>query len=195
MPLFEPKQKETFIAGLQALGSAVKFVTLGISNGPSGSTTMVDGRAVYSAIYLDRPTLLTGVMWYMATQGSYTADNNNYIALYTIASGTLTQVAISSNDGNLWKASTGSYVSTPFTAQYAAAAGIYFIGVLWNASATTTAPVIGATTIGASGNVPAFDLPNSVKICGTVTSQTTLPASQAMSGVSGLQAVSWLALY
>lgn len=181
----------------QALGSTIKAQTLGMN--PvlmSGSVSLTDNVARYIAVYLPKPQTITGVKWYQRIQGSYTADQNNYVALYSYSGGTLTQVAISANDGTIWKAAADTYGSAAFTAPYAAAAGVYFVGLLYNSSAQTTAPQL-AQIGSAPSNLAmmAMDFTNSAKLTGTVSAQNTLPSSQASSGITATASAQWVALY
>lgn len=186
----------TSLLTMQALGSNVK--------GQSESTTeaeitvanaLVDGAIYFVAVYLPSAATLTGVKFYQSVQGSYTADNNNYIGLYTYSAGTLTQVAVSTNNGNLWKGSAATVIAEPFSSTYAAAAGLYFVGFIYNSSAQTTAPTIGCKTNALNNAVSASDFSNSAKLVGNVVSQTSLPSTQAMSGVATDLKRFWVALY
>lgn len=181
------------IRAIQALGSVIDSQTVGIDiiNATTGQS-LSDGTAHYMAVYIPKQTTITGVKWIQRTQGSYTADNNNYVALYSYSGGTMTRVAISTNNGNLWKGTANTIQSEAFTGTYDAAPGIYFVGFLYNNSAQTTAPTIGGVATGSA--IPGLDLTNSAKLYGFVTSQTTLPATQAMSGVSEDNA-HWVAVY
>ncbi len=188
--------KVNYLKTIQALGSSAKFLAVG--TGPYATTQApTDGQAKFIAVYVDRATTLTGVKFLQITQGVYTADNNNYIALYSYSGGTLTQVAISTNNGNLWKGSGDSVQTVPFVSTYAAAVGVYFIGYIYNNSAQTTAPVIGCSSNGAGSVVgSSLDLTNSAKLLSVLNSQTALPSSQAMSGLSVSSGVfPWFALY
>jgi hypothetical protein len=55
----------------------------------TSSVTMVDGTAGFVAVYLPKAATLTGIMFQQGVVGNYTADNNNYLALYTYSGGTL----------------------------------------------------------------------------------------------------------
>lgn len=177
-----------------ALGSAIVAFTSGDINLNSG-TALTDGQAEYTAIWLSKDQTLTGVKWFQSVAGNYTADNNNYLALYTYSGGTMTRVAISTNNGNIWKATSGTFSSAAFASPYAATAGLYFIGIVWNASATTTAPQLGVTVGLLTNAAASFDFTNSAKLYSTIAAQTTLPTSQAMSGTSGTNVGRWFGLY
>ena len=77
--------------GMHNIGSAA---TIGATN---------NSRLTLIAIYLETPQTITGVKWYQGTLGSYTANNENRVGLYTVSGGTLTLVASCANDGNLWQ--------------------------------------------------------------------------------------------
>ena len=165
---------------MQALGSSLKASTfspyVALDKGSISS-----GDAAYSAVFLPSAQSLTGISIYLTTQGSYTGNGFNGVALYSYSSGTLTQVAISANTTNVWASSVG-LIKIPFTSTYNASAGVYFIGVLWNASATTTTPQLSYTTI-ADAYYATADFSNSAKMFGHVASTTTFPSSIAMSSI------------
>lgn len=143
------------IKSLNALGFSTKLETLGIEWGAINTgTALTDGRLhmIYMGVP-DKDETVTTVTFYQSTQGSYTADNENRIGLYSYnaATGDFTLVASTANDGNIWKAATG-FVNTAFTASANLTAGTpYFIGALYNSSAQTTAPsIMGGATNGTS---------------------------------------------
>lgn len=177
------------------LGSAVIAESLGLNivmaSGNTGN--FVNQSMKVQAIYLPYATTITGIKWLQVVQGSYTANNYNGVGLYTYSAGTLTLVASSTDDGNIWKAAPGM-ASKAFSSQYPAAAGLYFAAHLYNQSAVVTAPQIGAF-VNANGGLFALDFTNSARIVGQVTSQASLPATQAMSGVASSSISPWLGLY
>lgn len=177
----------------QALGSAIVAQNFDIAN-TTATLTMGDGIVRFFPIWLPKPQTLTGVKWYQNTAGNYTGDNNNKVGLYTYSGGTLTKVAESTNDANLWKATGGTFGSKAFSSTYAAGAGLYFIAILYNQSSQTTAPVINKQP-DQPVNTLAVDFTNSAKLASKLTGQTDLPSSQAMSGLTAETDTPWLALY
>lgn len=172
------------IKAYAAMGSTIlaQNVDGDLANGTSGQA-LADGRIYFSAVYLTKAATLTGVKWYQVTAGNYTGDNENRVGLYTYSGGTMTLVASSANDANLWTATSGTIASKAFSSTYAAAAGLYFVGFIYNNSAQTTAPVLGI--IGSASTINTVtDFTNSAKTSGLISSQTALPATQAMSGVT-----------
>lgn len=166
------------------LGSAIKAQTVGMNwTNATAASSVLDSRHYLTAVYLSEATTLTGVGFIMATQGDYTADNNNRVGLYTYSGGTLTLVASSANNGNLWKAAANSIVKEAFSTPYVAQPGVYFIGLLYNSSAQTTAPQIRRITT--SPSTVDFDLTNSAKISGSIApTNTDIGSSIAISDVS-----------
>jgi len=137
---------------------------------------------------------VTGIKFFQGTQGVYTANNYNGVGLYSYSGGTLTLVASSTNDGNIWKGTSQTWQTKAFSSPYNASAGIYFVSFLYSSSAVTTAPAIGQTQALATGS-SAFDFTNSAKISANITGQTALPSSQAMSGLTASVRTYILALY
>jgi hypothetical protein len=172
----------------QALGSAAKSVSVTAPNinNISVAGALADNTARFVALYLPSASVITGVKWYMATLGVYTADQYNGVGLYSASAGTLTCVASSSNNGNIWSGSlqtVNTWTSQSFGSTYTAQPGIYYVALLYNSSAQTTAPALGAGPTAFNATLNSFDFANSYKIVGTVVANT-LPTSQASSGLA-----------
>ena len=182
----------------EALGSVIIASTIH-SNRVTNFYTLVDTRMDMQAVYIREPKTITGVKWFQSTQGNYTADNYNGIGLYSYdGAGTLTLVASSTDDGNIWKGASFTIQSKAFSSTYNASAGIYFIALLYNNSAQVTAPAIGAGAGLLNNNIPAVDYTNSAKYRGNRVTLSSLPSTQSMTGGSGLALINsmlYLALY
>ena len=180
----------------EALGSTIIASTFPIDRITS-SYTLVDTRMDVQAVYIRESKTITGVKWFQGVQGNYTADNYNGVGLYSYdGAGTLTLVASSTDDGNIWKASANSFGSKAFSSTYNASPGIYFIALLYNYSSQTTAPTIGST--GALLFITAFDFTNSAKFRANRGSVSSFPATQSMTGGTGLGPINsslFLSLY
>lgn len=187
------------INAYQALGSTIKAQALSLDalTLSTNGANLTDGLAVFVAVWVPKKMTVTGVKWYQVTQGNYTADQNNYLALYSYSGGTLTRVAISTNNGNLWKATANTVASEPFSSPYdILTPGLYFIGILYNNSAQVTAPSI-ATGLGTLANVAHnnLDFTNSAKVQSQLAAQNSLPTPQVMSALTGRTVYFWFALY
>jgi hypothetical protein len=183
------------LAVISALGSAIKYEPYGTTLGNLvNQVTLADGQVNFIPVYISEATTITGVKWVQGTAGNYTADNYNGVGLYSYSGGTLTLVASSSDDGNIWKQTSGSMGAKAFSSTYNASPGLYYIAFLYNNSAQTTAPVVrgGVTT-----TTPAVtaDFTNSAKLFGLLGSQNSLPGTQAMSGVATTTNTTYGALY
>ena len=174
------------LVAYQLMGSVIKSQSLSVTSimELQTSTSLSDAALRFFAIYLPIGATITGVKWFQATQGVYTADAYNGVGLYTYSAGTLTLVASSTNDGNIWKGTTNTWQSKAFTSTYSAAAGLYFIACLYNQSAQTTAPSIGSANNSANSSVATVDFTNSAKISGSISAQASLPTPQASSGIT-----------
>lgn len=189
--LFPPSDfQATFIA----LGSSILFQTLGNQNIIT-TNAATSSLVKFSPIYINKSQLITGVKFYQGTQGNYTADSNNYIALYSYSGGNLTQVAITANNGNLWKGTSNTFVSTAFASTYQASPGLYFVAYLYHSSAQTTAPTLGAYTAPTNTGVVSYDFTNSALLYAQLNTQTSLTTPLAMSSLSPAAAVVWFGLY
>jgi hypothetical protein len=182
-------------SGWNALGSGFLGMVLGNPNNLVIQGTQITSQTLYLiGYYLPKAGTITGVKWYQGTQGAYTASNYNGVGLYTYSGGTLTLVASSTNDGNIWKATGSTWSSKAFTSTYSASKGLHFIGFLYSSSASTTAPTVGTGTAYLAAAIP-FDFTNSAKLQCSVSGQTSLPSSQAMSAASNLNATFVVQLY
>jgi hypothetical protein len=182
---------------LQGLGSLIKAQTFNALEATT-ATGLVDGTARFLPVYLAKGQTLTGVQYYQTVQGSYTADNNNQVALYTVnaATGVLTRVAVSNNDGtNIWKQAVNVTYKVPFSSTYVATAGVYYIGLLYNSSAQTTAPTILARTAGNNAAQAALDNTGSLTTSMTLGGQTALGTTYTASGLTTSATNPWVAIY
>lgn len=177
-----------------ALGSAILAGSGDFRMIQNNIGAWTDQRFHVVAIWLERDATLTGVKWYQQTAGVYTGDQNNKIGLYTYSGGTLTLVASCANDANLWKATSQTWTSKAFSSTYAASAGLFFVGYLYNQSAQTTSPAI-ATLGNYANNTLVGDFTNSAKWSAFLNAQNDLPASQAMSGMTVETVIPYFALY
>jgi hypothetical protein len=181
---------QILLTGYQALGGTQKAITLTVPDNKIlvVSATLVDGSIRMVPVYIPVATTITGVRWYQGTAGNYTADNYNGVGLYSqVSGGTFNLVASSTNDGNTWKATSQSWATKAFSAPYSAAAGIYYVAALYNSSAETTAPLIGAGTALPSNNVTPMDFTNSNKLVASLSGTTlTTPITMSSTGATNL---------
>ena len=180
-------QQDMSLVALQAMGSSIKGYNIGAPNPTALALgfTMTSQQLFLTAIYIPKSVTLTGVRWFQPANGSYTGNNYNGVALYTVSGGTLTLVDSSTRDNACWSQGT-NWQSKAFVTPYSASAGIYYVGVLYSSSAQTTAPQIAAfgSSSGTYNANSTFDFTNSQRTAGTLASQTALPTSQALSGTS-----------
>jgi hypothetical protein len=182
---------------LQGLGSQIKAQTF---NAVEATTTtgLVDGTARLNPVYLAKGQTITGVEYYQTTQGVYTSDNNNQVALYTVnaATGVLTRVAISNNDGtNIWKQAANVTYKVPFSSPYVASAGVYYIGFLYNTSAQSTQPFILAKSAAQNPAQAALDNTGSLTKSMTAFAQTELATTYTASTLTTAATNPWIAIY
>lgn len=140
------------------------------------TTSLTDGYCYRNAFYINEPKTITGVHYALSTSGDYTADNFNGFALYAVSGITATQVAISANDANFWKSSSGALGTAVFTTPYEAQPGAYYIVMIYNSSAQVTAPVIFSNTATAAIYSKLL-VGGSKKLMSYLSGQTTLPSS------------------
>jgi len=165
-----------------ALGSAIiGYSPMNLSNLLNSNKALFDATLYVVGYYLPVGATISGVKFFQGVQGNYTADNYNGVALFSYSGGTITLVASSTNDGNIWKGTSNTWQTKAFSSTYVAAAGMYFIGMLYNYSAQTTSPTIGHST---SINNSSYDFTNSAKMTCDIIGQTSISASYAMSSLA-----------
>lgn len=182
-------------AAFAALGGSM--VGMNISNIQLAYATTLgftSGLLYLTTIYIPTTTTINGAKWFVAVNGSITANNYNGIGLYSYSGGTLTLVASSATDSNIWSQGTG-WKSKAFSSSYSASAGVYFIGTCSSWSAATTAPNLGAVTTAPTIAYFAMDFTNSARLVCSRTSITALPSSIAMSGVNNTSLSPTIILY
>jgi len=184
--------QEQLIVGLQNYGSTVKALPFGVTLSDlfASTTTLLDGVIYDNYIQVKDTVTITGVGWVQQTTGAYTADGYNGWAIYSTTGGVDTKIVETANDGNIWKAAT-SVATKAFPTPQVLLPGNYKILALYNTSAQTTAPIIYAHTA-VSGNIIHL-LPNSQKMSGTLTGQTTMPSTVTNSGLTN--ATNYLGFY
>jgi len=174
----------TNLKDLEILGSSVKAMTLGVGVGETkAQVVMVDNSLKFIPVYVRVPAIITGVKLGIHTQGDYTSDNYNGVGLYKYNTtlDSLELVASSTDDGDIWKASSGTMITKAFSATYNADDGLYYVGCLWNASATTVAPQVYGTSPGIwVGGL----LSSGYFIAGAEAGQATLPAIYKASDIN-----------
>lgn len=197
--LYERENYTNFLQIENALGSTVKaYGILGPRFGMVGSfsSSLTDGRVEYTAIWIPSAMTLTGVEFFQGIQGNFTADNENAIALFTYSGGTMTKVATSANNGDIWKGASNTMQRVAFTTPYAATRGLYYIGLLYNSSAQITAPAINVLTTSLNAAIASQGYSDSAKIFGFRNSQSALPSTtEAMTNVTAFNRCFYLAVY
>lgn len=187
---------DTYLLAIQAMGSTIKAQNIdGKLADASGAISVATGRVYFVAVYLPVATTITGFKWKQYVTGNYTANNYNGGGLYTYSGGTLTLVASSTNDGDIWKATVNTIGNKAFSSTYSAAAGLYFVAVTYSASSAVTPPSLGSLVPSSSVNI-VNDFTNSAKSSGFISSLTALPSpTQAMSGITATGGEIWIGLY
>jgi len=187
---------DTYLKAIQAMGSTIVAQNIdGTLADASGAISVASQRVYFLAVYLPVATTITGFKWKQSVTGNYTASNYNGGGLYTYSGGTLTLVASSTNDANIWTATVNTIGSKAFSSTYSAAAGLYFVAVTYSASSAVTPPSLGSLVPSSSVNI-VNDFTNSAKSSGFISSLTALPSpTQAMSGITATGGEIWVALF
>lgn len=154
---------------------------VGATNINANSGTMVDGTQYFQVYNIKKAKTITGVAFNMVTaQATFTADNFNGLVLYSVnkATGELTELTRTANDGNIWKGAINAKISVDFLVPQNVQPGLYAVGLIYNSSAQTT-----AVTLATCGTVySSFHLfNNNIRITSLKAAQTDLPSSVNMS--------------
>lgn len=159
-----------------------------------GFLTSSSGNALNNQqiIFIAKPLLknetISGFKFRIQISGVFVGNNNNKAGAYELnpATGLLTKRAESANNQTIWKQSTAILNTVSFVTPYAFTAGVIYFAFLYCRSSQTTAPSI----LRASASSPdqyagvSLDFPNSIKLYGSLSSQTDLPATVNMSSIT-----------
>lgn len=141
-------QFDSDIEAVRGFNSSLIAQTAGVPFQTANTlTTLVDGTALYGALFVPKAVTANGIAYFMRVSGVFTADNENSLALYSVnqTTGDLTRVAISANAGSNFTGTAQTFKQVAFTAPVNLSAGVYVVGCLWNTSGIpTTAPAIAS---------------------------------------------------
>lgn len=187
---------QQFIYASPLMGASPKLLPLGLDFQQVTTTFALSDQLARFIPYLVPSTMdIEGVWFYQSTQGNYTGDEINGMALYSYdGAGNLTKVAETTNDANFWKGASSTWIKKAFSAVYTAAPGMYWVEFVYNYSAQITAPVIGAV---ANGNTAAMNalFTNSVQLHSSKTAQITFAATHTMASLTGQLSRPFVMLY
>ncbi|MGW3025864.1 hypothetical protein [Streptomyces sp. NPDC001221] len=145
------------------------------------------GFVYYMRVKVPVATTVTGVRLYQTAAGSTLTSGQCLVGLYD-ASGN--RVAISADQSTAWASGSQINKDSAFTGQYNAAAGYYWIAVLFNGTTGPSWPK-GAPSGTANAGWPAAPFPALISGSG----QTSLPASVAFGSLSTSVSAFWTSLY
>lgn len=126
----------------------------GIENFTSTSSP-TSGTQYRYLLYVPKYSTISGVRFFLATQGAYNAGNYNGFKIYSLdtSSGGVTMIDSTANDTALFKSAANVWVSKSFISSHALAAGVYAIAMLYTNNGTQpTAPTIGIYAAWGNGN-------------------------------------------
>jgi len=186
------EKRDDLLQGLRAMGNSIIAFPMAMSSIGSSSYTMADGNAFFLAFILHEAATITGVAFINAQQGVFTAADFNGVAIYSVNENTATRVAISANDGDIWKGTAYTKISVPLTSTYNAAAGIYYVGIMYNQSAQTTGPSVYCSVDIVTAN-PQMDRLNRRIVA--LSPRTQFETTETISGLSFTAKVPMIWLY
>lgn len=157
------------------------------------ASSLTSGGLRLIPVYLPAGAVLTGAAVYLAASGQYTPANDSSFSLYSLSAGTLTRVATTGNQPNLFAGTAQSYVQRAFTAPYSAAPGLYYVGILFGAAAgAAVTPTLGA---GANLNNAGMAVLPGGKLLPALFNQANAPASVSITSTSNSNNPLWAGLY
>ncbi len=112
-----------------------------------------------------------------------------------VSNGTLTKVATTANDGNIRKGASNGIREFAFVAPYNVVPGVYFVCMLYNQSAQTTAPALGTGTATNNAAMVSGDLSNGAKLFFTINTQNTMPSTITISSTTASSVGNWVGVY
>lgn len=128
---------------LQQFGSPILCTLLNLPIYSSSiDASLTSDRLVYTMCIAPLATI-TGI-WYLPTgfQGAFTANNYNGFALYSESSGTLTKIAETANDANIWKQTTGTFIQVAFNSPVTLTSSVVWIGFTYSGTAVVHPPTL-----------------------------------------------------
>jgi len=137
------KGKDGELYTWQKLGCTIKAKPIGMNlAGIGDELALVNGRIYLVPVFLNRTTTIASLGFIVNTEGVFTADNENRLAVYEDQAGVLTRVGITPNSDSIFT-STGAKTVNLTSSISLMGDKIYWIAILYNNSAQTVAPQIG----------------------------------------------------
>jgi hypothetical protein len=189
--------KNSFDRAQVLIGSTIKALPVGIVASGISTYTLVDN-TLYGCIYnFETAMTITGIKYKLQTQGAFTPDQENSIAIFSLSNGTCTKVATTANVGTLWSASANGTQTVALSTPYEASPGLYVVCILYNNSAQTTAPKIYCGQGWGLNIINTFSAMNAhaEKLYFTLAAQNTMPNSFLMSATASADNPAVLILY
>jgi len=189
---------DSYILSQTQLGGNIKGQTLGVTLSQVNSAgALQSGMLRLVAVYIRQSQTVTGIKWVPSTAGSYTSSNTNGVALYSWSAGVLTKIAESNNTGGIWSTffGTGAFGSLAFSSPHAVTSGVYFVGLLYNSSAETTAPTLGTTPAMTNTVASLAGMTGSTCLSGFIAGQTSFPSTINFTSVTPNTTNFWIGLY
>jgi hypothetical protein len=182
----EPVKSE-LLKAYNGFGSTIKMLPL-CPPEFNDSYALTDGRAIFTLCYTADSITVTGFKYSLLVAGSYTADNYNGIALYSFSNGVITKISETANDGTIWTTTANTIGIKNLPSPVTIAPGYYYIAILYNSSAQTTAPTFPSNSIGVLINAAqGWTNNSSIALNSFINTQSTLPTPITMQGtVSGI---------
>ncbi len=125
------------------LGFDFKYTTY-LGGATADTPALLNTTHYLPSFYVHTSSIISKINFYMVTQGVYTASDYNGICIYKYDKvlDKLVLLVQTTDDGNIWKATSSTLVTVVLTTLVELEVGLYYIQPYYNYSAQVTAPVI-----------------------------------------------------
>lgn len=172
---YNDPSNENILKSLRGLGGTIRALPIVPMMSFTVGQALSDAVSRWTIIRVDETFSCTGVMTMQETQGVYTGNAYNGLALYSISGTTYTKIDTTANDANIWTAADDAIITKTWAGgAHTLTPGYYIIMLVYNQSAQTTAPKL----YGAYNPMWAFYntyLPDAKEVMGTISAIATPP--------------------
>ena len=155
------------------------------SEAAAGTFLHVSGTLYMHKIYIPAAATISNILIGVTTGGSTLTAGQNLVGLYNAAG---SRVAVSTDQSAAW--ATSGAKSCALTAAYAAAVGVYWVGVL----SVGTTPITAAVSNGFRAAYEAGVSGATLRHGANATGQTSMPASVTLASNGSTSASTWVGL-
>lgn len=186
-----------FLGSVKELGGTIKAIPSGVPfSSFTANKALINSKFEIVPVYFKEACTITGIMTVLQTAGVYTGNNFNGLMLYLQHLGNYTLLGYSAGATNTWAATANTLITLPLNVTVPVQPGVYYVALLYNRSAETTAPKIYCSVDYNQNLWNLITLANSNRLYGSKASVLTPPSPVVASTiVSESTAIPFLAVY